>query len=89
VGAKTGSRQPGPRGAVFLAAQTDLFGFGDGFPQRAETLAAEIRAAAGDEGPFLHVPGRREDSSDLPPDLLEVDADALAELKALAGEAAG
>ena len=79
VGAKTGTRHSGPRGAVFLAARTDLFGFGDGFPRRAEDLAEEIRRS-GDPEP--HVPGRSEIDLSAP---LDVDDGALAELRALAG----
>jgi LDH2 family malate/lactate/ureidoglycolate dehydrogenase len=57
VGAKTGKATAGPRGFVFLVADPDLFGFGDGFAGAAEGLIAEMRAAA-DAPDAVHVPGR-------------------------------
>ncbi|WP_437759682.1 Ldh family oxidoreductase [Sorangium sp. So ce1389] len=60
LGSKTGRSGPGPRGAVFFAARTDLFGFGDGFEDRAEQLAHDVAASGYDDRPPPRVPGRHE-----------------------------
>jgi L-2-hydroxycarboxylate dehydrogenase (NAD+) len=57
VGAKTGKNVAGPRGFVFLVADPDLFGYGEGFAERAEGLVAEMRAASNTPG-AVHIPGR-------------------------------
>ena len=76
-GAKVGKKQPGARGALFMAAAPDLFGTGADLAARAELLAEELLAAGDD----VHIPGR---GLGLGADEVEVDDESLATLRGLA-----
>jgi LDH2 family malate/lactate/ureidoglycolate dehydrogenase len=78
TGTRVGTSQPGERGMLFLALKPDLFGRGDAFLTRTESVVAELL----DAGPAVRVPGIAEPDLDAAvevPDLVIAAVRALAD----------